>query len=202
MAQNNTSNLVRGYSRAIFAIANEFGITEQFSLLLQFLQQIIKHPSVKKILINGTISYLDKADLLIKIINSHQKLTDLGSHNMLIAEQSANDSTTKKEFDFLQFLAKKKHLLLIPSIYEQYDKIYLENQKKLRITIISAIILNDMQQQTLQHSLTKHFNKEILSTFQVDKSIIAGILIKYNDEIIDYSLKSKLLSLSQSLKNN
>jgi len=99
-------------------------------------------------------------------------------------------------------LAKKKHLLLIPNIYEQYDKIYLQNANKLHVTIVSAVFLEDAQKQLLHRNLTKHFDKEVILTYTIERSLIAGLLIKYNDEVIDYSLKGKLLKLHNLLKND
>jgi F-type H+-transporting ATPase subunit delta len=89
--------------------------------------------------------------------------------------------------------------LLIPKIYEYYDKLYLQSEDKLRVKIISAVLLDENQKKKLYKDLTAYFKKEVLLEYTVDGSIIAGIIIKYNDEVIDYSFKKKLLNLQHEL---
>jgi len=202
MIQNN-SNLVRGYSKAIFAIANEFSAKEQFLLLLEFLNKAIKDSRVKKFLNNSAIPYTNKVDFLLGIINSNPDFarSTNQSQGSAIQEQH-HDLEQRKEINFITLLAKKKHLLLIPNIYEQYDKIYLQNANKLHVTIVSAVFLEDAQKQLLHRNLTKDFDKEVILTYAIERSLIAGLLIKYNDEVIDYSLKGKLLKLHNLLKHD
>lgn len=183
MAQNN-SNLIRGFSKAIFTVANEFNAKEQFLLFLEFLNKVIQNTMVKKILKNSAITSENKTDFLLELVKGIE-------------------STTKPQFvNFIALLSKKKLLLLLPSIYEHYDKLYLEQENKLRVTITSAVILDDEQKQTLVANLTKYFNKTLLLIYKIDASIIAGLTIKYNDALIDYSLKGQLLNLHYMLKND
>lgn len=203
MVQNN-SNLVRGYSRAVFAIAKEYNIQEYFYWFLALLNQALKHPAMKKTINNGSINYIDKANLLISMTNNYIssiKTYPNKNYNEAISQQMLDIMQTRGT-NFINLLAKKRHLSLINNIYEQYDKLFLNHENKLRVTIISAIILDPTQKESLQNNLTKYFNKDLWLDFKVDNSIIAGILIKYNDEVLDYSLKGKLLGLKQILKNN
>lgn len=203
MVQNN-SNLVRGYSRAVFAIAKESNIQEYFYWFLALLNQALRHPAIKKTINNGSINHIDKANLLIGMTNNYLtsiKTYSNKNYNAAINQQTLDIMQTRGT-NFINLLAKKRHLTLITNIYEQYNKLFLQHENKLRVTIISAIILDPTQKESLQNTLTKYFNKDLWLDFKVDNSIIAGILIKYNDEVLDYSLKGKLLSLKQILKNN
>jgi F-type H+-transporting ATPase subunit delta len=181
MEQNN-SNIIRGYSKAIFAIANEFNAAiskEKFLFLLEFLSTVVKEPRIIKLINNSVLSVENKVDFLLTLTNS-----------IMVSPLIEN---------LIKLLVKNKHLLLIPKIYEYYDKLYLQSEDKLRVKIISAVLLDENQKKKLYKDLTAYFKKEVLLEYTVDGSIIAGIIIKYNDEVIDYSFKKKLLNLQHEL---
>ena len=177
--EQNSTNIIRGYSKAIFNIANKFDSIEKFLLFLEYLSAIIKDPRVTKLINNGVISWEDKANFLLTFTSS----TDI----LPLAE------------NLIKLLAKNKHLLLIPKIYEWYDQLCLNSSDRLRVEVISAIVLNDAQKTKLYKDLTRYFDKEILLEYTVDSKIVAGIIIKYKDEVIDYSFRKKLLNLQQEL---
>lgn len=177
MEQNNI-NAIRGYSKAIFVIANQFNLTEQFLDLLEYLSMIMEDPRVVKLINNSILTAENKVEFLLS-------LTDNNYSPLII--------------NLINLLAKNKHLLLVPEIYKWYDKLYLQQQDKLKVTVISAIFLNDTQKRTLETDLKNYLKKDFFIEYKIDCSIIAGIIIKYNDEIIDYSFKKKLLNLQQEL---
>lgn len=182
----NNSNLIRAFSKAIFAIASEYHAQEQFLLFLGSLNNIAKHRLVKKLFKNNTISSADKADFLLQIMMINNQI-EFAMQNKFI--------------NLIKLLSTKNYLLLLPNIYQQYDKLYLQNANIMRVTITSAIVLDDNQKQALLENLTKYFNKELLLIYKIDAAIIAGLTIKYNDETLDYSFKNKLLNLQYILKN-
>lgn len=177
--EQNSTNIIRGYSKAIFNIANKLDSIEKFLLFLEYLSVIIKDPRVTKLINNGVISWEDKAKFLLTFTS-----------NMDVLPLAEN---------LIKLLAKNKHLLLIPKIYEWYDQLCLKSSGRLRVEVISAIVLNDAQKTTLYKDLTRYFDKEILLEYTVDSKIVAGIIIKYKDEVIDYSFRKKLLNLQQEL---
>ncbi len=181
MEQNN-SNIARGYSKAMFAIANEANPSisrEKFLSLLNFLSVVVKDQRIIKLINNNVLSIDNKVDFLLTLTNT-----------IIISPLITN---------LIKLLVKNKHLLLIPKIYEYYDKLYLQKEDKLRVKVISAVVLSETEKKQLHQDLTKYFNKEVLLEYKIDSSIIAGIIIKYKDEVMDYSFKKKLLNLQHEL---
>lgn len=178
--EHHNTNIIRGYAKAIFKIASEMNDKEKFLLWLEYLSAILKDLRVIKIINNNALDYNKKAGFLLGLINSPEQLSLSGN--------------------IILFLAKNKHLLLIPKIYEKYEKLYLQLSNKLKVLIISAIDLSNSIQEQLKQDLIKYFNKEIILEYKTDQSIIAGIIIKYRDEVIDCSLKKKLLNLEVKIK--
>ncbi len=118
--------------------------------------------------------------------------------NYLLTFITSTDVLTFDE-NLIILLAKNKNLLIIPNTYEWYDQLCLKSSGRLRVEVISAIVLNDAQKTKLYKDLTRYFDKEILLEYTVDSKIVAGIIIKYKDEVIDYSFRKKLLNLQQEL---
>ena len=69
----------------------------------------------------------------------------------------------------------------------------------MRITVVSALELSVSEQQAIISRLHKKFNKQLFATFELDAAIISGLQIKYQDQIIDYSLKNSLSQLRNLL---
>jgi F-type H+-transporting ATPase subunit delta len=67
------------------------------------------------------------------------------------------------------------------------------------VTVISAVKLNSTQQNTIVEKLANKLNKKILPNWEINKDIIAGIMIKIDDNVLDMSLKNRIEKLGKSL---
>ena len=63
----------------------------------------------------------------------------------------------------------------------------------------SAIELSKSQQDEILAKLSAKLNKNILPVWETDESIIAGITVKIDDNVLDMSLKNRLEKLGKSL---
>lgn len=178
------SNLIRGYSKAIFDIADKLNFTTEYLILLKNLADLFKNIRLKKLIKNHRF--------LINLIN-----------DPIILNKLFSNSVDNKEFNnFINLLLQKKHWFLIPKIYTNYEKIYLQKTNSLEVNLTTAIPITPNVQTIFKDQLFKHLKKNLLLSYNVDQSILAGIVIKFNDRIIDHSFKSKLLQLQANLKNN
>ncbi|OGK64463.1 hypothetical protein A2313_03200 [Candidatus Roizmanbacteria bacterium RIFOXYB2_FULL_41_10] len=67
------------------------------------------------------------------------------------------------------------------------------------LTIISTYQLSEAEIKTILTSLGLQKSATLLVDNQIDKGIIAGIVIKYNDYYLDLSLKNKLREIVGNL---
>ena len=110
-----------------------------------------------------------------------------------------------KDFDkdfinFLNVVIDHDRFYLIRSIRSEYKKLLYSNSGMLKITVISAKELEKDELDRIKKSLIERFNdKKIKVKNEIDPSIIGGIQILANDESIDFSLKSSLNKLKESL---
>jgi F-type H+-transporting ATPase subunit delta len=59
--------------------------------------------------------------------------------------------------------------------------------------------LKDNQKQKIVEIVSKKTDKTILPEWKTDKKIIAGVIVKINDNVIDMSIKNRISKLSKSL---
>ena len=67
------------------------------------------------------------------------------------------------------------------------------------IKIIAGYEVSDIQEKNLEDVLKKYFNKDVSLSISVDKSLIGGALIKSGDFVIDRTVKSQLIRMTETL---
>lgn len=78
-----------------------------------------------------------------------------------------------------------------------YIKDRQKGKVKPKVTVVSPYKLSDDELKALKRKV-ELLNEADISV-EVDKNIMAGIIIKYGSQVIDLSLKSELLKLEQML---
>lgn len=104
-----------------------------------------------------------------------------------------------KTLNFLKMLIKAHRMDIFEDIVYWYCEFDDEIKNKLKVSVTSAIVLNDETKEHLKHKLEDKFGKTILLNYNVDETIIGGLVIKANDKIIDGSIKSRYERLKKSL---
>ena len=105
----------------------------------------------------------------------------------------------KRIGNFIKILQKNNDLSLIDKIIQQYHK-YHRNQRNIsKIEVSSAKKLNP----EILNKLVQKFNNQIEIEETVDESLIGGIVLKIDDDILlDGSVKKKLENLKKNLIQN
>lgn len=165
------TKIARVYAEAIFDIAkkddNVFPVLEMLDVLLKHIKDDI---DFKKFLDYPIIQNEDKKKLVSLI---YQDIKD-------------------KPLEVLNYLIDKNRLSNIEGIRNEYLKIYYEIHNQLIVTAIFAKKISKEQEERLIQKLEKMKNKKILLHTVIDESIIAGGIIKIDDEVIDGSIKSQI----------
>lgn len=101
--------------------------------------------------------------------------------------------------NFLKILVEKKHIQELRQINKAFTEILYDVKNIQAATITSAIELNNSQKQHITEVLTAKLNKSVIPSWEIDSSIIAGLKIKLDDNVLDLSLKNKIEKLGKSL---
>lgn len=113
------------------------------------------------------------------------------------------------------------HLQLIDELIEEIEKLEAEKVRPVRkildaqgdskvsnqdkaeaeeAEVIGACRLSDGQKKRLQEVLSSKLNRDIILTERIDKEIIAGLVIKLGDFVIDGSIKNKFKKILPLMK--
>ena len=66
--------------------------------------------------------------------------------------------------------------------------------------VVSAQVLSDDQKSRLADTLSAKSGKKVKLNARVDESLIGGMIVKLGSQMIDSSIKSKLASLQNAMK--
>jgi len=103
--------------------------------------------------------------------------------------------------NFTALLDSKRDLNLAPAIIETFSDIWNKEHGELVAELTSARKLDVAARDIILDYLKKKsgFNQIILDE-KIDQQLLGGFILKYNNKIIDGSLKSSLASLTNNLK--
>ena len=78
---------------------------------------------------------------------------------------------------------------------------FLKKEKNLKnITVASSYRIDKDQLKQIEAALKKRMKAEVSVATEIDKSLIGGLKISYDDQVIDLSIKNKLEKLKTQLR--
>ncbi len=101
--------------------------------------------------------------------------------------------------NFLRILAEKKRFGEFEEITEAYKQELDEINGIKRILVISAVDLSEDYKQKIINKLQEKLHKTIYAAWQKDETVIGGLVIRIDDNVIDTSIKNKLENLSKNI---
>lgn len=93
---------------------------------------------------------------------------------------------------FLLILIEKGRILFLREKLKEMEKIHLERNNTMIATVKTAIPMLDSEIEALKNKLEVKYNKTILITPVVDKSILGGVYVRVGNDVIDNTVKLKL----------
>ena len=98
--------------------------------------------------------------------------------------------------NFIEILKKNNDLSLVDKIIQQYYKYYREQRNISKIEVSSAKKLNP----EILNKIIQKFNKQIEIKETIKESLIGGIILRVDDNLlVDGSVKKKLENLKKSI---
>lgn len=163
--------LARPYAKAAFAFASEQGATDNWSNALQVLSAAVQDEAFSAYLNRPELTPSEQVKLFAKVLGEAQ---------------------TQEVSNFLMLLAENDRLSLLPEIEAEYEQLKSQNNNTVDAVIESALPLTSVQEQLLTHALEKRFNSAVNVSVEVNPALIAGVVIRAGDQVIDDSALNKL----------
>lgn len=101
--------------------------------------------------------------------------------------------------NFIKLLIDKERFDTFYEIVEEFDLKVADLNNIQKVSVTSAIELNDGIKSRLTEKLSSKLNKNIELVTNIDPEIIAGLVIKIDDNIIDMSLKNKFEEMKKRM---
>lgn len=178
----NTKNILIAdrYSDALVELAKDGKLTyEKISSDLNLIQVTLEQSNdLKEFLVNPLISSDDKKEILTRVFSNE------------ISEFIVN---------FLKVLIDKNRFSAFDEILDSFKKSMDDINNISRIQVTSAVAMSEEAKKRLTVKLEEKLKKNVILDLNINSEIIAGLVIKMGDNVIDMSLKHKLEDLSKSI---
>lgn len=95
--------------------------------------------------------------------------------------------------NFIYTLADNNDVSMLDDIIEDYERLLQEGVLELPLAqVTSAVPLTDEEQDAIEGRLRRQFGEEAEVDYQVDPSILGGVIVRVGDRYIDGSVATKL----------
>jgi F-type H+-transporting ATPase subunit delta len=100
----------------------------------------------------------------------------------------------------LALMATKRRLFVIPQLIAQLRSLIAEEKGEVTADVVSATKLTKAQSDKLAKTLAANVGKDVKINATVDETLIGGLVVKVGSKMIDTSIRSKLNSLQNVMK--
>ncbi len=100
----------------------------------------------------------------------------------------------------LALMAQKRRLFVVPQLIRALREQLAEARGEVTADVTSAKALTKAQTEKLASTLTERVGKTVTINATVDESLIGGLVVKVGSKMIDTSIRSRLNSLQNAMK--
>lgn len=100
----------------------------------------------------------------------------------------------------LRLMAQNRRLFALPQLVERLSALIADAKGEMTAEVVSAAPLTAEQERRLTETLAQKSGKAIRLDARVDESLIGGMIVKLGSQMIDSSIRSKLASLQNVMK--
>lgn len=105
----------------------------------------------------------------------------------------------KNILNFLFVLIDRNRVYALDAIVNHFDCLIDTKYNLLTVEVVTAIELTDEIKNKLIDKLQNIYNKQIKIKTKIDEDILAGMMLKIGDKVIDGSIKAKLNKMKSTL---
>ena len=169
------------YASALYDLAAEKKLVDDVLGDLSNLKNILKD--------NKELSLVVKSPLITSI-------DKLNIFESLLKKINANELTST----FIKVIEQNKRFSNLASIITQFININSQKRGDVLADVTSADELNDDQKNNITNQLKSILGDKLSLSFDVDKSIMGGLIVKVGSKMIDTSLANKINKLKIAMK--
>ncbi len=167
------------YAEAMFQLCEEQGSLEAVFEELNAVGEIFEeNTDLVKLLKSPLIGFDEKTRVIENVFGG--KISDVA-------------------FDFLCLVTQKGRADCISGICREFKKLYYKKNNILEVSVVTASPLSERLERKLKDKLSATLGKKIIMQKSVDKSLIGGIIVRYDNSEIDSSVSGRLEKLKEQI---
>lgn len=172
--------IARPYAKAAFATATQNKMIAEWSKFLQATGWIMQQPKAQ--------FFLQDPKLIAQ--QRYEWLVAMCTEVMIPAGKN-----------FLQLLAENQRLNLLPEVAELFEHYRTEQGRIINVKVTAVYPLDKTEQENIAQVLKKRLQRDVTLEHHLDETLIGGMIIRADDQVIDSSLRTKLNRLRTALVN-
>ncbi|SHG58907.1 F0F1 ATP synthase subunit delta [Cognatishimia maritima] len=169
------------YATAVFEIAKESKAVSELESGLDALSTALDDSADLRELINSPVVSRSDQAAAISAVATKMGLSDVLKNT-------------------LGLMADNRRLFVLPHLIERLRALIAEDKGEVTAEVISAKALTKTQADKLAKTLKARVGQDVKINATVDQSLVGGLVVKVGSKMIDTSIRSKLNSLQNAMK--
>ncbi|MEM6888413.1 MAG: F0F1 ATP synthase subunit delta [Pseudomonadota bacterium] len=176
-----STSIAGRYASAVYEIAKEADAVPAIEADIASLDQAITESEDFRALIHSPIYSRDEQGFAVSALAAKMDLSETTSNT-------------------LELMANKRRLFVLPQLIAALKDIIATEKNEVAADVVSAQPLSDAQAEKLSAMLAETTGKTVTLKKTVDETLIGGLIVKVGSRMIDTSVRSKLNSLQNAMK--
>ena len=171
--------VARPYAKAAFDFAVEHQSVERWQDMLAFAAEVTKNEQMAELL-SGALAPETLAESFIAVCG--EQLDESGQN-------------------LIRVMAENGRLNALPDVLEQFIHLRAVSEATAEVDVISAAALSEQQLAKISAAMEKRLSRKVKLNCKIDKSVMAGVIIRSGDMVIDGSVRGRLERLADVLQS-
>lgn len=171
--------VARPYAKAAFDFAVENQSVERWQQMLAFTAVVTRNEQMAELL-SGAVAPETLSNTFIAVCGD-----ELDEHGQ----------------NFIRVMAENGRLLVLPAVLQQFIELRAALESTVEVEVLSSSALNDTQQAKIIAAMEKRLSRKVKLNCKIGKSVLAGVIIRAGDLVIDGSVRGRLERLADVLQS-
>ena len=176
-----SASIAGRYAKALFELAEESGALETAERDIAALSEALEASEDLRALITIPIYSRDEQARAMAAVGSALGLSQL----------TAN---------VIALMASKRRLFVLPQLIVTFRRLLADHRGEISAEVTAAKALTKAQLKSLAETLKAAVGRDVKLNVKVDEDIIGGLIVKVGSKMIDTSIRSRLASLQNVMK--
>lgn len=171
--------VARPYAKAAFDFAVEHQSVEHWQAMLSFSAEVSRNDQMAELL-SGAVAPETLSETFIAV---------------------CGDQLDQAGQNLIKVMAENGRLAVLPDVLEQFMEMRAAHESTVEVDVISSSTLKDEQLAKIAAAMEQRLSRKVKLNCKIDKSVIAGVIIRAGDMVIDGSVRGRLDRLTDVLQS-